>query len=48
LSAADIRLHPQINKAHWSELLRYREFIEAGIKEAEDKLPQIRTAVRKK
>jgi len=48
LSGADIRLHPQIDQAHWSELLRYREFIEAGIKEAADKLPQIHAAVTKK
>lgn len=48
LSAADIQLHPQIDEAHWSELLRYREFIEAGIKETADKLPQIHASVTKK
>ncbi|MCK4641255.1 MAG: patatin-like phospholipase family protein [Candidatus Marinimicrobia bacterium] len=45
LATADIQLHPQIDAAHWSELLRYQEFIEAGIRETREKLPQIRAII---
>ena len=48
LATADIQLHPRIDAAHWSELLRYREFIEAGIQETREKLPQIRNILRRK
>lgn len=48
LSTADVALHPLIEDAHWSELLRYREFIEAGVRETREKLPQIRNIFRKK
>jgi len=48
LSAADIRLHPQIDEAHWSELLRYKEFINAGIIETQKKLPEIHDLIKRK
>jgi len=48
LSMADVQIHPRIEDAHWSELLRYREFIEAGIQETREKLPQIRNILRRK
>lgn len=47
LSQADVALHPPIGAVHWSELLRYREFIEAGVQETREKLPQIRNILRK-
>ncbi|MDO9547481.1 MAG: patatin-like phospholipase family protein [Candidatus Marinimicrobia bacterium] len=48
LSTADVQLHPHIEDAHWSELLRYREFIDSGERETREKLPQIRNILRKK
>lgn len=48
LSMADVQLHPVIGDVHWSEFLRYREFIESGKREAREKLPQIRNILRKK
>ncbi|MCD6440411.1 MAG: patatin-like phospholipase family protein [Candidatus Marinimicrobia bacterium] len=48
LLAADIRLHPQIDEAHWSELLRYKEFINAGIIETQKKLPEIHDLIKRK
>ena len=47
LSKADVQLHPFIGDAHWSELLRYREFIELGEKEAQNKISEIRNVLRK-
>lgn len=47
LSKADVKLHPFIGDAHWSELLRYREFIELGEKEAQNKISEIRNVLRK-
>lgn len=48
LSAADIQLHPHIEDVHWSELLRYREFIDSGMQETREKLSRIRNILRKK
>jgi len=48
MSTADVQIHPQIEEAHWSELLRYQEFIEAGIQETREKLPQIRVIIAQK
>ena len=48
MSTADVQIHPQIEEAHWSELLRYQEFIEAGIRETREKLPQIRAIIAQK
>jgi len=48
LLTADIQLHPHIEDVHWSELLRYREFIDAGEQEARKKLPEIRNILRKR
>ncbi len=47
LANADVSLHPDVKDAHWSEFLRYKEFINAGIVEAEKKLPEIHNAIRK-
>lgn len=48
LSMSEIQLHPHIDDVHWSELLRYREFIDAGEREAREKLPEIRNILRKR
>lgn len=48
MSTADVQIHPRIDAAHWSELLRYQEFIEAGIQETREKLPQIRAIIAPK
>ncbi|RKY55383.1 MAG: hypothetical protein DRP89_03435 [Candidatus Neomarinimicrobiota bacterium] len=48
LEKADVSLHPDVKDAHWSEFLKYKEFINAGIVEAQKKLPEIHDAIRKK
>ena len=48
LSKADVQLHPFIGDVHWSELLRYREFIELGEVEARSKISEIRNILRKR
>jgi len=48
LSNADVSLHPDVKDAHWSEFLRYKEFVNAGIVEAQKKLPEIHNAIKKK
>lgn len=48
LEKADVYLHPDVKNAHWSEFLRFEEFIESGIEEARNKMPEIRRAINKK
>lgn len=45
---ADIAIFPDTQDIHWSEFSKFDELIEAGIKSATEKLPEIRKAVRKK
>ncbi|PIS27474.1 MAG: hypothetical protein COT43_10320 [Candidatus Marinimicrobia bacterium CG08_land_8_20_14_0_20_45_22] len=48
LSLADVGLHPDVKDAHWSEFLRFDDFITAGVEEARSKLPEIRRALKMK
>jgi NTE family protein len=48
MKSADIQLLPALGDVHWSELLRYKEFITAGEQEARDKISLIRSVVFKK
>ncbi len=48
LQMADIALAPNLKNAHWSEFLRYQEFIKAGREEALVKVPAIRKRIRSK
>lgn len=48
IAQADIGLHPLIENAHWSELLRYKEFITAGEVETRRKLPAIKAALKRR
>jgi len=48
LANADVSLHPDVKDAHWSEFFKYKEFINAGIVEAQKKLPEINDVIRKK
>ncbi|MCG2716887.1 MAG: patatin-like phospholipase family protein [Candidatus Marinimicrobia bacterium] len=48
LANADVSLHPDVKDTHWSEFLRYKEFINAGIVEAQKKLPEIHNVIKKK
>ncbi len=42
LEMADVRIHPDIDNAHWSEFERLDEFIEVGEKAAREKLKEIK------
>jgi NTE family protein len=48
LSLADVGLHPDVKDAHWSEFLRFEDFISAGVEETRKKLPEIRRALKMK
>lgn len=48
MKSADIQLLPALGEVHWSELLRYKEFIAAGEQETRNKIALIRSVVFKK
>jgi len=45
---ADFLFYPDLKDAHWSEFMRYYEFIEAGIKEAEEKIDELKKVLKKR
>jgi NTE family protein len=45
---ADVAICPDTKGMHWSEFSREDELIEAGIQGAKEKLPEIKSAIRKK
>lgn len=48
LALADVGLHPDVKDAHWSEFLRYEDFIAAGVEETRKKMSEIRRALKSK
>ncbi|HMA62253.1 MAG TPA: patatin-like phospholipase family protein [bacterium] len=48
MEKADIVLDPVFDDAHWSEFLKYREFIETGKREAQNQIDDILELIRKK
>ena len=48
MKSADVQLIPALGNVHWSELLRYKEFIAAGEQEARNKIALIRALVSEK
>ena len=47
-SKADVAIHPDLEQYHWSEFLEFDKFLEAGVKETEKRIGDIRRAIRKK
>lgn len=48
IKEADIAIHPDVGYAHWSEFLLCNQLIDAGIKEAQVKIFEIKKAIKKK
>jgi len=48
VNTADVAIQPDTKDVHWSEFSRCDELIEAGMKATIAKLPEIRTAIRRK
>jgi NTE family protein len=48
VNTADVAIQPDTKDVHWSEFSRCDELIEAGMKATVAKLPQIRTAIRRR
>ncbi len=48
VNKADVAIQPDTKDVHWSEFSRCDELIEAGMKAAAAKLPEIRAAIRRK
>jgi NTE family protein len=48
MEKADIMLEPEFNEAHWSEFLKYREFIDRGKKQAYQQIDEIKELIHKK
>ncbi|MCF7886183.1 MAG: patatin-like phospholipase family protein [Candidatus Marinimicrobia bacterium] len=48
MEKADIMIEPEFREAHWSEFLRYKEFIEIGEKEARKKIDHISELIKNK
>ncbi|RKY48889.1 MAG: hypothetical protein DRP91_05255 [Candidatus Neomarinimicrobiota bacterium] len=44
---ADFVFHPDLKDAHWSEFLRYEEFIQEGIDEGKGKVNELKKQLRK-
>lgn len=45
---ADVAIFPDTKDIHWSDFSRFDELIDAGVKSARHKLPEIRKAIKKK
>lgn len=45
---ADVTIWPDLSGTHWSEFMSSEEFIKAGEEETRKKLPEIRSAIRRK
>jgi NTE family protein len=48
IKEADLVLHPDVSNAHWSEFLLCNELIDAGIKETETKIFEIKKLIKEK
>ena len=48
VNKANVSIYPDTEDIYWSDFSRIDELIEAGIRSAKEKLPEIKKAIKKK